>query len=227
VAKATGVPLAKVASRVMLGSTLVELRAEGLLRDPCNGGHIAVKEAVLPFNRFPEVDTLLGPEMRSTGEVMGIDVTFGLAFAKSQTAAGNHLPRSGTVFFSLADRDKAAGLEAARRFTEMGFAVVATRGTADYLESNGIPVATVVAKVQEETGEDALDLITSGKIDLVVNTPRGKGSRADGWHIRHAATINRVSCLTTVAAAVAAANGMAERAAHPLTVRSLQEYHGA
>jgi carbamoyl-phosphate synthase large subunit len=220
------------------------LRAEGLLTEPCNHGHIAVKEAVLPFNRFPEVDTLLGPEMRSTGEVMGIDVTFGLAFAKSQTAAGNHLPRNGTVFFSLADRDKAAGLEAARRFTESGFSIAATRGTADFLESEGIPVATVVAKVakigkltetgtvtkmgtvNEEKGEDAVALIASGKIDLVVNTPRGKGSRADGWHIRQAATINRVSCLTTVSAAVAAANGMAERAASPLTVRSLQEYHG-
>ena len=128
VAKATGVPLAKVAARVMVGATLAELRAEGLLRPPAGGGHVAVKEAVLPFNRFPDVDTVLGPEMRSTGEVMGIDRTFGLAFAKSQTAAGNRLPREGTVFLSLADRDKPAGLVAARRFAELGFSLVATAG---------------------------------------------------------------------------------------------------
>ena len=137
VSKATGVPLAKVASRVMVGATLAELRAEDLLRPPAEGGHIAVKEAVLPFNRFPDVDTVLGPEMRSTGEVMGIDRTFGMAFAKSQTAAGNRIPREGTVFFSLADRDKAAGLVAARRFAELGYSLVATAGTADGARGRG------------------------------------------------------------------------------------------
>ena len=137
VSKATGVPLAKVASRVMVGATLDELRAEGLLRPPAEGGHIAVKEAVLPFNRFPDVDTVLGPEMRSTGEVMGIDRSFGMAFAKSQTAAGNRIPREGTVFFSLADRDKPAGLVAARRFAELGYSLVATAGTAAALEAEG------------------------------------------------------------------------------------------
>src|SRR5204863_3380285 len=111
-------------ARVMLGATIEELRAEGLLRPPAGGGHIAVKEAVLPFDRFPDVDTVLGPEMRSTGEVMGIDRSFGLAFAKSQIAARNRLPRSGTVFFSLADRDKPSGLVAARRFTELGYSLV-------------------------------------------------------------------------------------------------------
>jgi len=225
VSKATGVPLAKVAARVMLGATLAELRAEGLLHPPATGGHVAVKEAVLPFDRFPEVDTILGPEMRSTGEVMGIDRSFGLAFAKSQAAAGNRLPASGTVFFSLADRDKRSGLEAARRFVELGFMIAATAGTASALEQEGLPVATTVAKVGEGTGADAVDLISSGKVDLVVNTPRGRGPRADGAHIRRAATRHHVPCITTVAAALAAAGGIAARAADEPTVRPLQEYH--
>ncbi len=159
VSKATGVPLAKVAARLMVGATLAELRTEGLLHPPAEGGHVAVKEAVLPFNRFPEVDTVLGPEMRSTGEVMGIDRTFGMAFAKSQAGAGNRLPRQGTVFLSLADRDKDNGLVAARRFVELGFSIAATAGTATALERAGLPVETVVAKVGEPVGVDAVDLI--------------------------------------------------------------------
>ncbi len=130
VSKATGVPLAKAAARLMVGATLADLRAEGIVHPPAAGGHVAVKEAVLPFDRFPGVDTILGPEMRSTGEVMGIDRSFGLAFAKSQVAAGNRLPASGTVFLSLADRDKAAGIGLARRFVDLGFALAATAGTA-------------------------------------------------------------------------------------------------
>jgi carbamoyl-phosphate synthase large subunit len=132
VAKATGVPLAKVAARVMAGATLAELRAEGLLVPPTAGGHVSVKEAVLPFNRFPDADALIGPEMRSTGEVMGIDTTFGWAFAKSQAAAGSDLPASGCVFLTLADRDKAGGVDVARRFAQLGFALAATAGTARY-----------------------------------------------------------------------------------------------
>ena len=225
VSKATGVPLAKIAARVTLGATLAELAAEGLLRPPAEGGHVAVKEAVLPFNRFPDVDTLLGPEMRATGEVMGIDRSFGLAFAKSQAAAGNRLPDGGTVFLSLADRDKAAGLVAGRRFAELGFSLLATAGTAAALEAAGVPVETVVAKVGERVGVDAVELISSGKVDLVVNTPRGRGPRADGAHIRRAATVHGVSCLTTTAAALAAAAGIAEWTANEPTVRSLQEYH--
>jgi len=159
VSKATGVALAKIAARVMLGATLDELRAEGLVHPPAEGGHVSVKEAVLPFNRFPDVDTVLGPEMRSTGEVMGIDRSFGMAFAKSQSGAGNTLPSQGTVFLSLADRDKETGLVAARRFAELGFAIAATAGTADALERSGLAVDTVVAKVGEQVGVDAVDQI--------------------------------------------------------------------
>ena len=225
VSKATGVPLAKVAARVMAGTTLAELRVEGLLRDPVHGGHVSVKEAVLPFGRFPDVDTMLGPEMRSTGEVMGIDTTFGLAFAKSQIAAGDRLPESGSVFFSLAGRDKEAGLVAAARFFELGFSLAATAGTAEFLEEHGVPVKTVVGKLSDGgDGPTAVDLIASGKVQLVVNTPRGRGPRADGAYIRTAANLHEVPCLTTVAAARAAAAGIADWGKHPLSVRSLQEF---
>ncbi|HEV7689035.1 MAG TPA: carbamoyl-phosphate synthase large subunit, partial [Acidimicrobiia bacterium] len=238
VSKATAVPLAKVAARLMVGATLAELRAEGLI--PANagadgGGHVAVKEAALPFDRFG-VDTLLGPEMRSTGEVMGIDRTFGVAFAKSQTAVGNKLPDRGSVFLSLADRDKPAGLTAARRFADLGFTLVATAGTAAACEADGLPIGAVVAKLgpgeRREpdadgvvVGVDAVDLIASGKVNLVVNTPRGRGPRADGAHIRLAASAHGVPCLTTVAAALAAAAGIAEWRTDEHRVRSLQEYH--
>ncbi|MCU4184805.1 carbamoyl-phosphate synthase large subunit [Acidiferrimicrobium sp. IK] len=226
VSKATGVSLARIAARVIAGATLAELRAEGLLRPPVTGGHVSVKEAVLPFDRFPDADTLLGPEMRSTGEVMGIDATFGWAFAKSQTAAGDDLPSSGTVFLTLADRDKPAGMAVARRFVQLGFSLAATEGTAKALEAAGMPVATTVAKVGEG-GVDAVELIRSKKVDLVINTPRGRGPRADGAHIRRAANQHKVACLTTVAAARAAAAGIADRASGRLQVRSLQEYHQA
>jgi carbamoyl-phosphate synthase large subunit len=224
VAKATGVPLAKVAARVMTGSTLEALRAEGLLTPPVSGGHVSVKEAVLPFSRFPDVDTVLGPEMRSTGEVMGIDRTFGLAFAKSQIAAGSRLPDGGAVFMSLADRDKEIGLEAARRFTELGFTIAATAGTSRYLREHGVAVATEVAKVGDPEGSDAVELIAGGHIQLVINSPRGRGPRADGAHIRRAANVHNIPCLTTAAAARAAAAGISDWAAHPLVVSSLQEY---
>jgi carbamoyl-phosphate synthase large subunit len=226
VAKATGVPLAKVAARVMAGATLAELRTEGLLTPPVSGGHVSVKEAVLPFNRFPEFDRLLGPEMRSTGEVMGIDVTFGLAFAKSQIAAGDKLPEGGGVFLSLADRDKAGGVVAARRFAELGFSLIATSGTAAYLEAHGISVEKVLGKLGDGDGDEtAVDLIAAGKVQLVVNTPRGSGPRADGAYIRSAAAAKGVPCITTTSAAIAAANGMDDWSTHELRVRTLQEYH--
>jgi carbamoyl-phosphate synthase large subunit len=229
VSKATGVPLAKVAARVMVGATLDELATEGLLRPSCGDGHVSVKEAVLPFARFPDVDAVLGPEMRSTGEVMGVDRSFGLAFVKSQTGAGNRLPERGTVFLSLADRDKAAGISVARRLADLGFSLVATAGTAAALEREGLRVDAVVAKVGEDdsVGMDAVELISSGKVDLVVNTPRGQGPRADGAHIRRAATVHGVACVTTVAAARAAASGLGEWTTREHQVRSLQEYHRA
>ncbi len=237
VAKATGVPLAKVATRVMLGATLAELRAEGLLREPV-GGHVAVKEAVMPFNRFPDVDPALGPEMRSTGEVMGIADTFGRAFYKAELAAGNPLPDDGTVFLSLADPDKPAGLVVAQRFRALGLGIAATEGTAEYLAAFGLSVDQVVAKVQEAeasatVGADggshrpvtAVDLIADGKISFVVNTPRGALGRSDGEQIRKAASVHGVSCVTTVDAALAAVQGVSERHGEALTVKTLQEYH--
>jgi carbamoyl-phosphate synthase large subunit len=227
VAKATGVPVAKVAARLMAGATLAQLRDEGLLRRPAMGHWVCVKEAVLPFSRFPGVDTVLGPEMRSTGEVMGIGTTFGLAFAKSQIAAGTRLPEEGTVFMSLADRDKPAGLSAARAFSELGFDISATSGTAAFLESSGLAVRTVAAKVGEHGAADAVELISSGRVQLVVNTPRGQGPRADGARIRSTALLHQVPCLTTVAAARAAAAGMADWKRHGMSVISLQELHGA
>ena len=227
VAKATGVPLAKVATRVMLGATLAELRAEGLLVDSVlDGGRVAIKEAVLPFNRFPEVDTALGPEMRSTGEVMGIDATFGKAFYKAELAAGTVLPSSGTVFLSLADSDKPAGIVVAKRLRELGFLVAATRGTADYLARFGLAVDRTVDKVSEQAGETAVDLIASGAISFVINTPQGRGGRTDGEAIRKAANMYRVPSVTTVEAALAAARGLAEQWDRPLDVCSLQEHHG-
>jgi len=244
VAKATGLPLAAIAARVIVGETLGALGVEGVpglgtggppgssndgsMRLPGSAlPHVSVKEAVLPFDRFPQVDTLLGPEMRSTGEVMGVDRNFGLAFVKSQMAAGSRLPEGGTVFLSLADRDKPAGLAVARQFAALGFALAATEGTAQWLTDAGLSVSTIVAKVGDAGGgADAVELIAGGKVQLVVNTPRGSGPRADGLHIRRAAVAHRVPCLTTLAAARAAAAGIAEWARHRLEVRSLQELHG-
>ena len=230
VAKATGVSLAKVASRVMLGASLSDLRIEGVLRAPVNNGHVSVKEAVLPFNRFPEVDTALGPEMRSTGEVMGIDSTFGRAFIKAETAAGTRLPLAGMVFLSLNDKDKPSGLVVAKRLRQLNLGIVATSGTAQYLERFGYPVDRVVGKVSEQNTasavrDDAVDLISRGEIAFVINTPRGRGAHSDGEAIRKAANIWHVSSVTTINAALAAVQGLAEQQEHPLEVRSLQEYH--
>ena len=244
VAKATGVPLAKVATRVMLGATLAELRDEGLLRPPVGGGHhgpgggvagpppyVAVKEAVLPFNKFPEVDPALGPEMRSTGEVMGIADTFGKAFFKAELSAGTILPESGTVFLSLADPDKPAGLVVAQRMRALGLGIIATVGTAEYLARFDLEVDQILDKVQDVevagAGTTAVDLIAAGEISFVVNTPRGRIGRTDGAHIRKAASLHHVACVTTVNAALAAAEGLTERAGALLDVKPLQEYHAS
>jgi carbamoyl-phosphate synthase large subunit len=208
----------------MMGATLAELRTEGVLSEPVTG-HVAVKEAVMPFNRFPEVDPALGPEMRSTGEVMGIDTTFGKAFYKAELAAGTVLPSEGMVFLSLADHDKPAGLVVAQRLRALGLSIAATSGTALYLARFGEPVDQVVGKVQEAADVTAVDLIAEGRVSFVINTPRGKGGRTDGEQIRKAASMHRVSCVTTIEAALAAVQGMSERPASALEVRTLQEYH--
>ena len=227
VAKATGVPLAALAARVMVGTTLADLRAEGILpADTPSPSYVSVKEAVLPFNRFPGVDTVLGPEMRSTGEVMGIGESFGIAFAKAQLAAGIRLPDTGQVFLSLADRDKASGLVLARQLRELGFTLAATIGTADFLHSNDVVVETLVAKVGLHDGaHDAVELIGSEQVQLVINTPSGRGARADGAQIRSACMTHNVPCLTTMAAGLAAARGIADTRSQGWRVTSLQELH--
>jgi carbamoyl-phosphate synthase large subunit len=230
VAKATGVPLARIAARVMTGSTLEGLRAEGIV--PAGGtgyrrlGHVAVKAAVLPFQRFPGADTILGPEMRSTGEVMGIAEDLGLALAKAQEATGAALPIAGTAFLSVANRDKRAIVLPARRLAELGFGILATRGTASLLARAGIPVATVLKR--SEGRPNVADLIAAGRVSLVINTPFGTGARTDGSVIRAAAWEAGVPCITTIPGVLAAVQGIeALRAPSAGLARPLQEYHAA
>jgi len=225
ISKAIGVPLVKVAARVMLGETLSELRQNGMLIANESQSHTAVKEAVLPFSRFPRTDAILGPEMRSTGEVMGIDITPGLAFVKSQIAAGMSLPETGTVFLSVADRDKEIGIETAKILTDLGFRIAATSGTATALGKNGIEVTDHVAKIGDKEGITAIELIESGKVGLVINSPRGRGPRADGAHIRKAAGERGVPLLTTASSGLALAKGLVDWRTHPLRVRPLQQFH--
>ncbi|MBA2577849.1 MAG: carbamoyl-phosphate synthase large subunit [Euzebyaceae bacterium] len=235
ISKATGVPLAKVAARVMVGATLAGLREEGLVpaRDAVTGPplpHVAVKEAVLPFDRFPGADTRLGPEMRSTGEVMGIDTDFGVAFAKSQAGTGQMvLPTKGTVFCSIANRDKRAMIFPVKRLAELGFDVLATEGTAETLRRAGVR-AEVVAKVSEAPAGVAtvVDRIVAGDVDLVLNTPMGgSGPRTDGDAIRTAAVSHGVPCITTLSGILAAIQGVEALRANAVGVRSLQSYHRA
>jgi len=227
VAKATGVALAQVAVRVMMGETLADLVERGVVPGATPvPPYVSVKEAVLPFNRFPGVDTVLGPEMRSTGEVMGVGESFGIAFAKAQLAAGTRLPDSGQVFMSLADRDKVQGLELAGLLVDLGFTLAATVGTAGYLRAHGVAVDTLVGKVGlAEMGVDAVSMIAAGEVQLVINTPSGSGARADGALIRGACIVHAVSCLTTISAGLAAAKGIADTRAQGWRVASLQELH--
>jgi carbamoyl-phosphate synthase large subunit len=234
VSKATGVPLAKVAARVMVGDKLADLRARNRDGTPPlvpeldavaapRLPHVAVKEAVLPFDRFPGVDSLLGPEMRSTGEVMGIDVDFGSALAKSQAGTGSMvLPTRGTVFVSVANRDKRSIIFPVKRLVDLGFDIVATEGTADVLSRAGIPVR-VVGKVSEGS-RAILDLLDDGHVGLVLNTPFGVGTRGDGYDIRQAAVSNGVPCITTLAGILAAIHAVEALQAGPLSVRSIQSY---
>ena len=229
VSKVTGVPLAKVATSVMLGRTLAELRDEGLVpaepRHYLRLPHTAVKAAVLPFGRFPGVDTLLGPEMRSTGEVMGIDADPGRALAKALVASGASLPREGTIFLSVANRDKRSILYPAKRLADLGFDLLATRGTAAVLERAGIAVSRV-SKVSEG-GRSVVDLIRDAEVDLVVNTPFGRGPRTDGSLIRAAAAQAGIPCITTLPAVLAALRGIESVRGERGEPRSLQEHHTA
>jgi len=219
VSKATGVPLAKLATKVIMGMTLKEL---GLTREIVPD-HISCKESVLPFNRFPGVDILLGPEMKSTGEVMGIDQSFGLAFAKAQLAAGQTLPLSGTVFISVKDEDKMAMLEATLHFHDLGFNILATRGTAAYLTEHGIP-SDQVNKVREGRPH-IVDMIKNGDVDLVINTSSDKKAIAESYSIRRTALTLNIPYCTTVAGARATAQAIKSMKESPLEVKTLQEYH--
>ncbi|MCG0288948.1 carbamoyl-phosphate synthase large subunit [Streptomyces sp. PSAA01] len=236
--KATAVPLAKAAARISLGATIAELRAEGLLPASGDGGTlpldapISVKEAVMPWSRFRDasgrgVDTILGPEMRSTGEVMGIDSVFGAAYAKSQAGAYGALPTKGRAFVSVANRDKRSMIFPARELVGLGFELLATSGTAEVLKRNGIN-ATVVRKHSEGEGPNGektiVQLIHEGEVDLIVNTPYGTGGRLDGYDIRTASVARGVPCLTTVQALAAAVQGIEALGRGAVGVRSLQEH---
>ncbi|HEX8976345.1 MAG TPA: carbamoyl-phosphate synthase large subunit [Solirubrobacteraceae bacterium] len=219
VSKAIGVPLAKLACRIMLGEKLADL---DLPRDP-GSGHVCVKEAVLPFGRFAGADSLLGPEMRSTGEVMGIAADFPTAFAKAQAAAGAGLPSSGTVFLTVADGDKNAVTGIATQLHDLGFSIVATRGTAGALRRFGIP-AEEINKIGEGSPH-VVDWIEQDKVDLVINTPVGTGARTDGYEIRSAAVARGIPCITTMSGGMAAARAIAAARRGEPEVVSLQELH--
>ena len=234
VSKATATPVAKAAARVMLGATIAQLREEGVLPATGDGGvmpmnaAIAVKEAVLPFGRFHGVDTVLGPEMKSTGEVMGIDSLFGTAYAKSQVAAyAGGLPTSGTAFVSVANRDKRSMIFPVKRLHDLGFEILATAGTAEVLWRNGVP-ATVVRKhfqaADVDAEPDTISRILDGTIDIIVNTPYGVGARLDGYEIRSAAVTKGVPCITTVQGLGAAVQGIEAMIRGEVGVRSLQEH---
>ncbi len=219
VSKAIGVPIAKLACRLMLGERLSELD----LPEDTRNGHVCVKEVVLPFDRFAGADALLGPEMRSTGEVMGIATDFPTAFAKAQAAAGSKLPLSGTVFITVADGDKPAATGVASLLHDLGLKIVATRGTAQAIRRMGIPAETI-NKIGEGSPH-VVDWIEQGDVDLVINTPVGTGARADGWEIRSAAVTRRIPCITTMAGGMAATRAIASARRGEPGVVSLQEIH--
>lgn len=218
VSKATGVPLAKIAAKVMAGKTLAEA---GMIEEK-RISHVAVKESVLPFSRFSGVDIILGPEMKSTGEVMGIDTSFGKAFYKAQDAAGGKLPHEGTIFMSVKSGDKRNIVFIAKKLHDLGFEIIATKGTGKALHSGNIP-AKIVGKISEGDGE-ILDFIKSGKIKLVINTPSGKRGQSDMKPIRSMAVMQGVPCITTIQGAQAAVNGIEAVAKEDYGVKSIQDY---
>jgi carbamoyl-phosphate synthase large subunit len=218
VSKAIGVPLAKIAARIMAGKKLREL---GLSHEILPK-HISVKEAVFPFNKFPGVDTLLGPEMKSTGEVMGIDTSFGIAFAKAQLGGGMRLPQGGRVFISVRDEDKPSVAAVAKKLHDIGFVIVATRGTAAYFDAHGIP-AEVVKKIQEGSPNIG-DQIKNGEVAIVINTPEDARSHADSYSIRRYALDYQVPYFTTIAGAEAAAEGIEYLKQRDFDVKALQDY---
>jgi len=222
VSKAVGVPLAKLAAKVMLGATLQDL---GFTQER-RLDHVAVKEAVLPFAKFPNVDAILGPEMKSTGEVMGVDADFGLAFAKSQIAASGSLPTTGTVFLSVREKDKLAVAALATRLAALGFTLMATEGTAAVIQRAGVPVERVY-KVTEGVRPHIVDRMKSGEVAMLVNTPEGRSARLDSYSIRRTAVTMGIPHFTTMAAAEAAAEAIGALRKQQLTIRSLQEYHVA
>jgi carbamoyl-phosphate synthase large subunit len=219
VSKAIGVPLAKVACRLMLGERLADIPLD-IPRAP---RHVSVKEAVLPFGRFPGADALLSPEMKSTGEVMGVAADYPTAFGKAQAAAGAELPRSGSVFISVTDGDKSAATQIAGAFHDMGFRVLATGGTAQAIRRMGVPVERLM-KVSEGS-PNVVDRIESGEVDMVINTPTGSGARADGYEIRRAAVARGIPCITTLSGASAAQRAIRASRSGETDVISLQELH--
>ncbi|MGH2806192.1 MAG: carbamoyl-phosphate synthase large subunit [Actinomycetota bacterium] len=227
-AKATGVQLVKVAARVMAGATLVQLRAEGMVPQRAIGhqgiNHVAVKEAVMPFERFLGVDIILGPEMRSTGEVMGVDTNFGAAFAKAEAAAGVRLPTKGTVFLSVSDRDKRSAIFPAKRLQDLGFHLTATRGTAQLLRRAGVDVEYVpkVSAPSTDGEKNIVEKIRAGEIDMIFNTPFGRGARSDGYFIRTAAVAAGVPCITTMSGMAAAVQAIEALKEGDVRVRSIQ-----
>jgi carbamoyl-phosphate synthase large subunit len=223
VSKATGISWAKVAARAMAGQSL---RSQGISpgTDYWRTKHHSVKEAVFPFNKFPGADTVLGPEMKSTGEVMGIDADFGLAFAKSQLGANLKFPTGGSVFFSVKNKDKRQGSLVAAELERLGFKLYATKGTAHALRTRGVAVEEV-NKVHEPR-PNIVDLINGKKIDLIINTPAGKGALSDDFHIRRAALLNGVTAVTTLSAASETVHGIASMQGLGLRVKALQDYHG-
>jgi len=217
VSKATGVPLAKIAAKVMVGVSLAE---QGCTEDPIPA-HVSIKEAVFPFSKFRGVDIVLGPEMKSTGEVMGISERFSLAFAKSQIAAGTVLPLTGKIFVSVADRQKDAVLPLAKKLAELGYKLIATKGTARQLGEAGIEVETI--KKLQEGHPNLIDLMVDGDLQLVINTPSGKGARTDEGRIRAAAVSHGVPCITTIQAAQAAVKAIEGLRDGELSVQPVQD----